>query len=356
MPTAGSQDHSRIFRLSYHDPVYVELAAAALERWRVAEDESGLRLLTMTGGLDVQLGETSGLKDVDQLAGSLDAQGIDHELIDGAELRQRWPQWQVPDNARALYQSESGIVDAARANATHISLARAHGATVIDETPVREIRRDGAGVAVVTDGETYRADRAVVAAGAWTNRLLGPLGIEWPLTVTQEQVTYFATPHLREFAPDRFPIWIWRGPQEFYGFPVYGEVATKTGLDAGGDEVTAESRSFDPNPRTHQAVVEFLERYLPRSLGPELYTKTCLYTMPPDRDFIIGPLPETEQVIVAVGAGHGYKFASVFGDILAEFVMTGATEHNVEPFRLDRAALSDPDFRSQIRNEHVFTA
>ena len=349
----GSQDHSRIIRLSYHDPVYVDLAASAYERWREVEDESGIQLLTITGGLDLQPSGIAGIKDIDHCSASLVEFGIEHETLDASEIRQRWPQWQIPDSIRGIYQRDGGLVDAARANATHIALARARGATIIDEAPVRSIQRDGSGVTVETASGTFRADRVVVAAGAWTNRLTGPLGATWPLTVTQEQVTYFATPHLREFAPDRFPIWIWRADEEFYGFPVYGEVATKAGQDASGDVVTAETRTFDPNPRTHRSLLDFLGRYLPRSLGPELYTKTCLYTMPPDRDFVIGPLPGHEEVIVAVGAGHGFKFASIFGDILSEFAIAGATEHGIDAFRPDRPALTDPDFVPHFRNEYV---
>src|SRR5919112_59775 len=84
-------------------------------------------------------------------------------------------------------------------------------------------------VEVVTDDGVFSAEHVLVAAGAWTNSILATLGITWPLTVTQEQVTYFSTPNLRDFASDRFPIWIWRAPEEFYGFPIYGEVATKAG-------------------------------------------------------------------------------------------------------------------------------
>ncbi len=349
----GSQDHSRIIRLSYHDPAYVDLATSAYECWREVEEESGVQLLTITGGLDLQESGIVGIKDIDHCSASLTELGIEHETLEAAEIRKRWPQWEIPDSIRGIYQRDGGLVDAAKANATHLALARARGAAIIDDAPVRSIQRDGDGVEVVTAAGTFRADRVVVAAGAWTNRLLEPLGVSWPLTVTQEQVTYFATPYLREFAPDRFPIWIWRDAQEFYGFPVYGEVATKAGQDAAGDVVTAETRSFEPNPRTHKNLCEFLERYLPRSLGPELYTKTCLYTMPPDRDFVLGPLPGYEQVIMAVGAGHGFKFASVFGDILSEFAIAGATEHKINAFRPDRAALTDPAFVPHFRNEYA---
>ena len=349
----GSQDHSRIIRLSYHDPVYVDLARSAYDCWREVEEESGVKLVTITGGLDLQPSGIAGLKDIDHCSASLDEFGIEHETLEADEIRARWPQWEISDSIRGIYQQDSGLVDAAKANATHIALARARGATVIDATPVLRVRVDGQGVEVVTAAGAFRADRVVVAAGAWTNRLLEPLGVSWPLTVTQEQVSYFATPHLREFAPDRFPIWIWRDDDEFYGFPIYGEVATKAGQDAAGDEVSAETRSFEPNPRSHQNLLDFLGRHLPRSLGPELYTKTCLYTMPPDRDFVLGPLPGYGQVIMAVGAGHGFKFASVFGDILSEFAIAGATEHRIDAFRPDRPALTDPAFVPHFRNAYT---
>jgi sarcosine oxidase len=186
----------------------------------------------------------------------------------------------------------------------------------------------------------------VVASGAWSNALLRGVGVELPLTVTQEQVTYFQTPYLREFAPERFPIWIWHGGARdcFYGFPVYGEVATKAGQDVGGDVVTAETRTFEPNPRAAADLRRFMERYIPRSLGPELYTKTCLYTLTPDRDFVIDRLPEHPQIALAIGAGHAFKFAGLIGRILSQLALDGAADYPIEAFRLDRPALTDPQF------------
>ncbi|MGH8574730.1 MAG: FAD-dependent oxidoreductase, partial [Gammaproteobacteria bacterium] len=202
----------------------------------------------------------------------------------------------------------------------------------------------------------FSADHLVLAAGAWTNSLLNQLGIDWPLTVTQEQVTYFATPNLREFAPDRFPIWIWRAPEEFYGFPIYGEVATKAGQDVGGEEVTAATRTFEPNLSTKERLIRFLETYIPRFLGPELYTKTCLYTMPPDRHFVIDAVPGHPRITVAVDAGHAFKFATLIGRILSQLVVDGRTEYPIQPFRADRPALTDPTFRPVFRNEAVLNA
>ncbi|MEJ7763753.1 MAG: N-methyl-L-tryptophan oxidase [Thermomicrobiales bacterium] len=349
----SSQDHSRIIRHSYHDPNYTVLAGPAYDSWGQVEAESGVQIVHKTGGLDLELLGTTGPKDLSHCAATMAAHGIPYEELTADEVMRRWPQFHLPDDARGLYQADSGLVDARKANAVHIALGRLHGATVMDRTPIRALRSAGDSVEVVTDGGTFAADHVVVAAGAWSNVLLGSLGIEWPLTVTQEQVTYFATPHLREFAPDRFPVWIWRAPQGFYGFPVYGEVATKAGQDAGGEEVTADTRTFEPNPAAHDRLIRFLGERIPRFLGPELYTKTCLYTMPPDRHFVIDAVPGHPRVTIAVDGGHAFKFATLIGKILSQLALDGKTEYPIDAFRADRPAITDPTFRPIFRNEAV---
>lgn len=352
----SSQDHSRIIRRSYHDPRYIALAGPAYASWEEVEAESGVRLVVKTGGLDLEIVGTTGIKDVNHCASAMVEHKIPHEVLSAAEVVARWPQFRLPEDARALYQADAGLVDAAKANATHVALARHHGATIRDRLPVRGLRSVGDGVEVVTDDGVFGADRVIVAAGAWTRPVLQGLGVDWPLTVTQEQVTYFSTPHLREFAPDRFPVWIWRAPEEFYGFPVYGEVATKAGQDVGGAEVTAETRSFEPDVPTRERLVRFLDAHIPRFVGPELYTKTCLYTMPPDRDFVIDTVPGHPRVVVAADAGHAFKFASLFGKILSEMALGGGTDYPIETFRADRPALTDPTFRPIFRNEVALSA
>ena len=351
----SSQDHSRIIRRSYHDPTYIALAAPAYELWSELEAESGVQVVFKTGGLDLGLLGTTGPKDLSHCAHSMDAHGIPYEALDARELMARYPQFTLPEDAHGLYQADSGLVDAAKANAVHVALARLHGATFREELPVLALRPDGDTVEVVTEHETFSAGHVVIAAGAWTNNLLHGLDVTWPLTVTQEQVTYFATPHIREFAPDRFPIWIWRAPEEFYGFPVHGEVATKAGQDVGGEEVTAESRTFEPNPRPRARLDRFLEAHIPRFLGPELSTKTCLYTMPPDRNFVLDAVPGQSSITVAVDGGHAFKFATLFGRILSQLALDGRTDYPIAPFRADRPALTDPTFRPIFRNEAVLS-
>ncbi|MGZ8392884.1 MAG: FAD-dependent oxidoreductase, partial [Gemmatimonadales bacterium] len=152
-------------------------------------------------------------------------------------------------------------------------------------------------------------------------------------------VTYFATPRAADFEPGRFPIWIWMDDPCFYGFPVFGERGPKVGQDAGGREVTADTRTFDPDQAALGRVQEFLGKYIPSALGPIIYTKTCLYTLTPDRDFVLDAVPGHPGVVVAIGGGHGFKFASLIGRTLAELAIDGATERNIQPFRIDRALL-----------------
>jgi sarcosine oxidase len=338
-----SQDHSRIIRLSYHTPRYVRLAKRAYETWATVEAEAREPLILRTGGLDIAPGDTR--IPLDPYAASLAAEQVEFEPLDVAEIRRRWPQFVLPDDCRGLFQPDGGIVMAARANAVHQRLAREHGATLRDRTPVTEVRSVGGEVEVVTAARAYRSRRLVIAAGPWSNALLAMLDLSLPLEVTQEQVTYYATPHLREFEPERFPVWIWMDDPCYYGFPVFGERAVKIAQDAGGRPVTAETRSFDPDPENSARVEAWARRYLPRALGPVHLARTCLYTLTPDRDFVIDSVPGHPDICVAIGAGHAFKFASVIGRILSELAVAGGTPSDLGPFDIERPILRDPNPR-----------
>ena len=346
----ASQDHSRIIRLAQHQPEYAALAPDAYGAFHHIEDESGVKVVHKTGGLVIEATgerdpEKVGSRNVDGYVAALERFGFDYEILEPGELMGRWPQFHFRGDERAVYQEDTGIVDARRTNAVHIALARARGAEVLEETPVRAVRPSGDGVEVVTDGEIYYADRVVVASDAWTNQVLAQTGTQVPLTVTQEQVTYYATPNLREFAPENFPVFMWHGAYNFYGFPIYGEVATKLGQHMGGHEVTADTRTFEPDPIRKARYHDFLSRRLPGFLGPELYTKTCLYTIPPDQNFVIDTLGEHPQISVAIGAGHAYKFAGLIGRILSELALDGKSTYPIEPFSIERPAITDKTFQ-----------
>ena len=340
-PRGESEDHSRIIRLSYHTPSYVELAKWAYEAWTALEADAGEQVILKTGGLDFAP-RVSAIP-LESYTGSMRDCGVPFETLDAGEIMRRWPPLRLTDDIHGVYQADGGIAMASRANAAHRRMAREHGATLREHAPVRSIRSSDGEVEVVTGGLTgmrvYRCRRLIIAAGPWSNDVLAHLGLMLPLEVTQEQVTYFASPHLADFQPDRFPVWIWMDDPCFYGFPAFGEAGPKVAQDAGGTTVTADRRSFEPDPANLERVVSFLERIMPSALGPVIYSKTCLYTLTPDRDFVIDAVPGQDNVFVAIGAGHAMKFASLIGRILSELTLDGRTAYDIAPFSIERPIL-----------------
>jgi sarcosine oxidase len=340
----ASHDHSRIIRLSYHWPDYVRLARRAYETWAELELEAGERVVTRTGGLDL-FPPGAAIAEHDYVD-SMAAEGVPFDSLDRAEVMRNWPQWRLDDGTNALFQAETGIVDPIRGNAAHQRLAIAHGAVLHDHAPVQRLVDTGSGIRLdLAGGRSVVAGRVVLATDAWTNELLGSLGQRLPLTITQEQVTYFDVRDRSLFDPARFPVWIWMDDPSFYGFPVYGRPGPKAGQDVGGREVTPATRTFDPDPVVSERLETFLRRHLPSMAVSSLLTTTCLYTLTPDRDFVVDTLPGHPSILVLLGAAHGYKFASVLGRIAAELVCDGATPSaaEIERFRIDRPILREPN-------------
>lgn len=337
----GSEDHSRIIRLSYHTPAYVELAKSAYAAWHDLEGDSGETVVLKTGGLDLAPADaTIGLADYRT---SMAAAGVAYEDLDADEVMTRWPQWRLDEGVTGLFQEESGIAMASVANATHRRMAQAHGATLLATTGVTSITETDDGVVVKTHEGTHETDRLIVAAGAWTNRVTGHLGVTFPLEVTQEQVVYLTPGDPERFAPERFPIWIWMTEPSFYGFPVFGEPAIKVAWDRCELVTDPETREFEPRADVTEAIRAFTRAYLPGADHGVHLAKTCLYTLTPDRDFIVDRLPGSERVFVAVGAGHAFKFASVLGSILVGLALDDTTSHDISAFGTDRAILTEPN-------------
>jgi sarcosine oxidase len=339
----ASQDVSRIIRYSYHRAHYVRLARRAYEAWRTVEDESRESLVVPVGGLD--LFPEGGAIPLDDYTSSLDAESIPYELLDAAEVVDRWPAFRIERSVRGLYQADGGLVRAARANAAHASLAREYGAEVRERVEVSELRSKGGEIDLVAGGVRYRCAKLVIACGAWSNELLRHFHVHLPLTVTQEQVVYWQPAETALLREDRFPIWIWMDDPSFYGFPYLEEAGFKVGQDVGGREVTARTRTFDPDAAALDRVRGFLERTIPSAPGEVRSVKTCLYTLTPDRDFVVDAVRAegSEGCYVAIGAGHAFKFASVIGRTLADLALRGAAPEGVdlEPFRIDRDVLRE---------------
>ena len=337
----GSEDHSRIIRLSYHTPAYVELAKAAYQAWESLEEDSGERVIMKTGGIDLAPADaTIGL---DDYRSSMTASGVGFEELTADEIMSRWPQWRLTDDVTALFQERSGIAMASRANAAHRRMAIEHGAEVVQTSRVDSVAETPDGVLVEADGTRYLADRLIVAAGAWTNRVTGPLGARFPLEVTQEQVVYLTPGDPAAFAPDRFPIWIWMTEPSFYGFPVFGEPAVKVAWDRCELLTDPDARELEPRADVTATIRRFVADHLPDADVGVHFARTCLYTLTPDRDFILDRLPGSQRILLAVGAGHAFKFASLIGSALADLAVDGTTPHDISAFSATRAILGERD-------------
>ena len=347
----ASHDHSRIIRRSYHTAGYAALASGAYDAWEAVSVEAGDEIVVRTGGID--LFPAGGPIPMARYTTSMDAIGCPYEVIDAAETMRRYPQFRLDPGVVALYQQDTGIAPAAKGTAAHQRLALTRGVELHEHEGVEQILSDGAGeLTVVTATGRYRTGSVVLAADAWTAALLRPLGIELPLEVTREQVVYYPSPRLDDYAVGRFPVWIWFGDSIYYGFPVYGDPsAVKAAEDVGGLPTTADTRSFDPDPAAEARLTTFLTATLPTMVGaiaPRV--TTCLYTMTPDRDFVLDTVPGHPGLQVALGSAHGFKFASWFGRTLAERAILGSTSEPIEPFRFDRPGMVDPDFVANYRD------
>jgi sarcosine oxidase len=348
----ASHDTSRILRRSYHTPAYVRLAGEAYADWALLESESGERLVTTTGGLDF-FPPGAAIPPIDYTS-SLAACGIPFEELDVADVIARWPAISLPEGTLSIYQKDTSIVPAGRSTATMQRLARRFGARLHDQSPVTGLVDLGDEVEVSVGSargvRRLRARRAVLTADAWTNELLAHLGTSLPLTVLREQVTYFAPPSPQDFGADRLPVWIWMDDPSFYGFPTYAEgghgALVKAAQDCGGAPTSASARSFDPDPAALALLSGFVNDLLP-GIGSPAHTVTCLYTLTPDRDFVIDAVPGHSSVYIGLGAAHAFKFAPTFGRLLADLVTTGATTNDISCFAMDRAALAHPSYQTK---------
>ncbi len=337
----ASHDTSRIIRHSYHTPAYVALTFGAYDEWARLEDETGERFVTVTGGLDLYPRDAA--ISMADYTSSMDAHDIAYDVLDADAVEQRWPAFDLPGGTVAIHQARTGIVPAAKGTAAMAQRAQDLGAVLHYDTRVEAIVPGADGADVVTADGVVSAGHVVVTADAWINDLLGPLGVDLPLTVTEEQVTYFAPAQPAEFSPDVFPVWIWMDEPSYYGFPTYGEHTVKAAQDCGGPTVTGDDRSFALDEAMRERLSGFMRRVIPGS-GAPVRSKRCLYTLTPDRDFVVDRLPGHPSVTVGLGAGHAFKFAALFGRLLTDVAVDGESRYDLAAFRFDRPALTDPSY------------
>jgi sarcosine oxidase len=336
----SSAGGTRIFRFAYFEhPSYVSLMRRSFARWQALERDFGERLLTVTGGLDI--GPPAG-RVVSGAKAACTAHGLVHEVLGANEVERRHPAWRLPSDFEAVYQPEAGFLPADKAIIAHVTLARRLGAEVHESEPARAWRAVGDRVEVETDKGRYEAGALVVAAGAWSAKVLAGYGFG-SLAVPERQVVGWFKTAEHAFAPERFPVFILDSPENgrFYGFP---ERAAGEGFKVGKFHHRLETVDPDAIDRRitaeDEAVLRGIGRYLSAPMGPAVSAKACMFVNSPDEHFVLDRLAEHPNVVVAAGfSGHGYKFCSGIGEILADLAMHGATPHDTRLFSLARPAL-----------------
>ncbi|HEU5316406.1 MAG TPA: N-methyl-L-tryptophan oxidase [Chloroflexota bacterium] len=337
----SSHGETRIIRLSYFEhPDYVPLLRRAYQLWQEAQTEVGETLFLVTGG--IYIGPPNG----ELVAGatrSAREHRLAHHLLGAAEVRRSFRELRPADGDSALFEPQAGILFPERCIAAHQTLAAARGAELRHSEPLLRWDPDGDGVRVVTERHVFRAAKLVLTAGAWMPRLLGP-AVPLPLRVERNVVFWLRPPGLQRFSAPAFPIFIWETPQgHFYGLPHVRQRGVKVALHHTGqygdpDTIDREVRQEDEAP-----VRQFVRAHIPRLDGPVESSLVCLYTLTPDGHFVIDSHPAHPQVVFASAcSGHGFKFASVVGEILADLALTGRAAPAAEFLRLARLQTPKP--------------
>ncbi|MBI3958954.1 MAG: N-methyl-L-tryptophan oxidase, partial [Chloroflexi bacterium] len=331
----SSHGYTRIIRLAYYEhPSYVMLLQRAYELWDEIERTSGEHLLHITGSIDAGPADSWVFKGSFQ---SCVEHELAHEVLTGKELAQRFPGYRLPYDHMALLQPRGGFLAPERCTVAFVDAAHRLGAEIHAREEVLGWEPLGDGVRVITNRDVYAAERLIITAGAWNRRLAPMLH---GLAVPERQVLAWFQPRRPEyFLPENFPVFnLLVDEGRFYGFPVHGVPGFKVGkyhhFQEQDDPERLDRRSHDAD---ELMLREFTDRYFPDASGPTMTLKSCLFTNTPDGHFIIDSHPQCPQVSFAAGfSGHGYKFASVIGEILGDLAIFGRTRHDISLFRHDR--------------------
>jgi sarcosine oxidase len=330
----SSHGETRIIRLAYFEhPSYVPLVGRAYELWRALETEAARPLLHVTG--IAEIGPPGGTLIEGTLAAARQ-HDIPHELIAAPDLMRRYPAFQLPRHYVGVVQADGGFLEAEASVQAFIALAQRRGAEVRFGEPVHAVEAANDHVRIATASGTIEAGAAVVAAGPWTTSLLAHASL--PLRVTRQVLGWFAPEEPALFATGRFPVFLIESRHGIhYGFPSHG-----AGVKVAKHHHDDEAVDPDLHDRGVSASDETLIRaaiadHLPAANGPLVDAKTCLYTVAPDGDFIIDRLPGAASIIVASPcSGHGFKFAPVIGETVADLATGSTPQCDISRFRIDR--------------------
>jgi sarcosine oxidase len=332
----SSHGHTRVIRTAYYEhPSYVPLCRQSFAAWRDLELRLNRSLLVDAPCLSI--GRPSG-----ELVSGVERAAREHRLaverLEPAELRRHFPQFQFDDSYVGMLEDEAGFLYVDRCVRALSDDALAAGAEIRANTLVTHWEADSSGVSVRTANDVLRAARLVITAGPWAGKMLATFGAK--LTIMRQVVFWFDPPlHAALESPD-FPVFMADLPEGcFYGIPATNGRGIKIARHYGAPEmfrpedIERSIRQQDESP-----VREFIRQHLPAADGPRQDASVCIYTLTPDRHFVIDRLPEHENVAVACGfSGHGFKFAPVVGEMLADLVDDRA-ERGPQLFQLARFA------------------
>ncbi|MEO0408386.1 MAG: N-methyl-L-tryptophan oxidase [Cyanobacteria bacterium P01_A01_bin.135] len=336
----SSYGYSRVIRYTYDNPIYVDLMRDAYPLWFALQEEAGEQLYVKTGGLDFGPPDAETFQ---ALKASMDTAGLDYEHISCDEIRDRYPQFTLDEGMEGLFHPDSGLLRTSRCVLAHQRLAQARGATVIDQTPVVSITPTAAGAEVQTAKDTFTCDRLVLTVGSWAKGLLAEQGIDLPLKIMPCQLGFYQPKRAADFEPGRFPVFFAHMNGDYgempYGIPHEDpSIGVKITTFYGWPTVTSPSEvDYTPSQDWTERIRGFAQQYIPDAAGPLLSTRRCLYTLTPDKDFIVDAHPHYPHVVIGAGfSGHGFKFTTLLGKMLADLAVEGSTPHNTSLFKVAR--------------------
>jgi sarcosine oxidase len=334
----SSHGYTRIIRLPYYEhPAYVPLLLRAYDLWDEIQARAGEQLLYITGSLD------AGPEDDWVFKGALQSAtlyNLPHEVLTSADITRRFPGYRLPPETMGLLQPRGGFLTPERCIVAYANVAMSLGAEIHGRETVQSFAATSqGGVRVTTDRRVYESDSLVFTGGAWMSRLLPILD---GLAVPERQVLAWLQPSRPElFAPDRFPVFNCAVPEgRFYGFPVFAVPGFKFGKYHHRSETGDPDHLLtEPTPEDEAVLRDFAAKHFPDGAGPTMALHPCMFTNSPDEHFILDRHPDHPQVTLAAGfSGHGYKFCSVIGEIMADLVERGASRLDISLFRLGRFA------------------
>lgn len=331
----SSHGSTRIVRLTQpEDPTYVPLARAAYDNWDELERKTGRDLITTTGSIHASSPDDDLFADAKR---SVEAHDIEHAILTGREVHERFPGYDLPSEYRAVYQPDGGFVDCEQAVIAHVEAAHAEGATIRARERLLDWRETNDGVRLKTDKGVYEADDVVFATGAWTGDILPDLGFD--LTPVRRIMAWLQPEKPEQFDSENFPVFSVAGDEgDGYGFPIHDVPGFKIGREPSlPNAVHPDGMTQEPTMVEEELHRNLAEAYFPDGCGPTLRLRTCVYTKSADGHFVLGPHPNHDAVHVAAGfTGHGFKFTAIVGEILADFVINGDTDYTLDLHRIER--------------------